>query len=300
MKSTTHLISSVDARNGLRIRVGNEHKNSVGRVLVIAGSKGMTGAAVLAASSALRSGSGIVTLLSPESLNNIYEVKLTEVMTYPLPDGDKGFFDSRNIQDALELCEKYEVIAIGPGLGRQPETIEFIRGLLTGICKRAVVLDADGLFPFTGKINELASLKMPLIITPHEGELCRITADNSVPSKADERIAFLSKTARKLKNCTIVLKGGPTLVSTSSEEVYINATGNAGMATAGSGDVLTGIIAGLLSQNKDVKKAVLSGVYLHGLAGDKAKEKLTEYALTAGSIIEYLPEAFKEIEHKKR
>ncbi|MBL8028199.1 MAG: NAD(P)H-hydrate dehydratase, partial [Fibrobacteres bacterium] len=292
--SKTLLIDRETAFRGIKKRLGNEDKNRVGRVLVIAGSTGMTGAAVLTAMAALRSGAGIVTLLVPESLNTIFEIKLTEEMTIPLADNSKGFFCINNVETAKVIASNYDVVAIGPGLGRSEETIGFVKGLLLSPEIKAAVIDADALFALSNDTEIISNLKYPVVITPHEREFRRLISPAIIPVKGDERVTFLRKTAKKFKKTVIVLKGSPSLVCCDAEEVYINTTGNAGMATAGSGDVLTGITAALLAQNKDASSAAVSAVYLHGLSGDMAKEKLTEYAMTSGDIITFLPEAFKE------
>ncbi len=293
----TALIDAKLASAGLRHRIGNEHKNSFGRVLVVSGSKGMTGAAVLCAKGAMRSGAGSVTLAVQESLNNIYEIKLTEEMTISLPDNGKGCFESHNVDSLIEIIPSFDVIAIGPGLGRSIQTANFTKQLLSKVRNIPIVIDADALFPFASNPALLGEIAAPIVLTPHSGELKRLIGIESIPETALDKVSFVRETG-KIIPVPFLLKGGPTLVCMENEEVYINTSGNAGMATAGSGDVLTGLIAGLWAQQKNSggKMPLLSATYIHGLAGDIAREKKTEYAMTAGDIVDSLAEAFRKVD----
>lgn len=286
-------IDRATALQGVVLRRGDEHKNRCGRVLVVAGSTGLTGAACLTATAALKSGAGVVTLAVPESLNPIFEIKLTEVMTRPFPDRGKGFLSAAHAGPILALARDYDILALGPGLGSAPATAALARGLAQN-SPVPVVLDADGINAFKGRAPELTKAKSPLLITPHEGETRRLLGLKQVPTTAGERIAFCRETAAKL-GCGLLLKGATTLVAFPGRPLHVNTTGNPGMATAGAGDVLTGLIAGLAAQGAGLEKAAVTAAWLHGLSGDAAALALTEYPLTAGDLISYLPHAFKDL-----
>jgi NAD(P)H-hydrate epimerase len=286
------MINREIAGRGILPRKGDEHKNQCGRVLLVAGSTGMTGAACLAARAALKSGAGIVTLCIPESLNPILETKLTEEMTYPLADSGRGTLGKANAREILELAKTFDVLVLGPGISQHRGTQTLVRDLV----KRSpvpVVLDADGINAFNGQSGTLKKKKNPVVITPHEGEFKRLTGIKDL-GKGPEKIRCLLDVQKKL-GVGIVLKGAPTLISLSPDKAYINTSGNPGMATAGAGDVLTGLIGGFYAQTKDFPAACVTGVFIHGVAGDAAAVELGENFLTAHNIIDFLPRAFKEI-----
>jgi hydroxyethylthiazole kinase-like uncharacterized protein yjeF len=239
---------------------------------------------------------------APTSLNSILEMKLTEVMTHPLPDvRKKGALALRGLGEIRELLKWSDCCAIGPGLGQHFETFELVRRLVKKLEIPAVV-DADGLNALAKDITVLKDCKAPLILTPHIGELSRLNGV-PIPEIAKDSIKHSSDFAREY-DCILVLKGAPTIISEPGGQTYVNPTGNAGMATAGSGDVLTGIIVGLLAQKlmleekKDIKETMLNstlaGVYIHGLTGDLVKEEKGEMGLIAGDMMEKIPEAFLE------
>jgi len=269
----------------------NVHKGFFGKVFIIAGSKGLTGAAALCALAAQRSGAGLVTLGVPESLTAVFEVKLTEVMKMPLPD-QGGCISLEALDRALEFSQKVDVVAVGPGLSTNENTKKFIREFVIN-CKKPLVLDADGINAFQKHPDLLRGKEGDIIITPHSGELARLL--NTVPLEIEENRWQKVVEAADEFNCTVVLKGARTLIKSPSSPVYINPTGNPGMATGGSGDVLTGMIAAFLARNREPLKAACAGVYIHGLAGDIAREKKGEFSLIAGDILDNLPEAFKRI-----
>ena len=281
----------------LNSRKNNTHKGSYGRVLVLAGSPGLTGAAYLCSKAALRSGSGIVTLGVPESLNPVMEVKLTCVMTRPLPETKASTLSKKARSEIIKLCESHDVVALGSGLSQEPETRELILWLIKNI-DRDMVIDADGLNALSDNVKILHKIKKHAVLTPHPGEMSRLTGLSSAKDVQKERLntakQFVKSIQKKLSNekrLTLVLKGDKTIVADSGK-VYINRTGNPGMATAGAGDVLTGIIASLIGQGYDVFDASQLGVYIHGLAGDIAANKKGELSMIASDIIEYLPDAF--------
>ncbi len=281
----------------LNSRKSNTHKGTYGRVLVLAGSPGLTGAAYLCSKAALRSGSGIVTLGVPESLNSVMEAKLTCVMTHPLPETKASSLSNKGKKEIMKLCESHDVVALGPGLSQQPETRELILWLIQNI-DRNIVIDADGLNALSDKVKVLHKIKRRAVLTPHPGEMSRLIDFGSVKDVQKERLntasQFVQSIQKKLNNerrLILVLKGDKTIV-VDSGKVYVNRTGNPAMATAGAGDVLTGIIASLIGQGYDVFDASQLGVYIHGLAGDIAANKKGEHSMIASDIIEYLPDAF--------
>ena len=281
----------------LNPRKSNTHKGSYGRVLVLAGSPGMTGAAYLCSKAALRSGSGIVTLGVPESLNPVMEVKLTCVMTRPLPETKASTLSNKARNEIMKLCEVHDVVALGPGLSQQPETRKLILWLIKNI-DRDMVIDADGLNALKDNVNVLHKIKKNVVLTPHPGEMSRLTDLGSAKDVQNNRLntatQFVQSIRKKLSNekkLILVLKGDKTIVADYGK-VYVNRTGNPGMATAGAGDVLTGIIVSLIGQGHDVFDASQLGVYIHGLAGDIAAKKNGELSIIASDIIEYLPDAF--------
>lgn len=288
----------------LNPRKSNTHKGSYGRVLVLAGSPGMTGAAYLCSKAALRSGSGIVTLGIPESLNPVMEVKLTCVMTRPLPETKASTLSNKGRKEIMKLCETHDVVALGPGLSQEPETRELILWLIKNI-DRDMVIDADGLNALSDNVKVLHKIKKHAVLTPHPGEMSRITGLISAKDVQKERRStatqFVQSIQKKLSNerkLILVLKGDKTIVA-GDGKVYTNRTGNPGMATAGAGDVLTGIIASLIGQGYDVFGASQLGVYIHGLAGDIAAKKKGELSMIASDIIEYLPDAFRKYNKMK-
>ena len=288
----------------LNPRKSNSHKGSYGRVLVLAGSPGLTGAAYLCSKAALRCGSGIVTLGVPESLNPIMESKLTCVMTHPLPETKASTLSNKGKKKIMKLCESHDVVALGPGLSQQPETRELILWLIQNI-DRNMVIDADGLNALSDKVNVLHKIKRHAVLTPHPGEMSRLAGLGLAKDVQKERLntasQFVQSIQKKLNNegkLTLVLKGDKTIVA-NSRKVYVNRTGNPGMATAGTGDVLTGIIASLIGQGYDVFDASQLGVYIHGLAGDIAAKKKGEHSMIASDIIEYLPDAFIKYNKEK-
>lgn len=269
----------------------DSHKGDYGHVVVIAGSTGLTGAAALCAQAALVSGSGLVTLGIPKSLNIILETKLTEVMTRPLPELNAGCLSKRAYSDVMKLLINADVIAIGPGLSRNKETLSLVRRLLVNI-DRPIVLDADGLYAVVGNINILKKVEAPLVITPHPGEMAALL-NISIDDVQRNRNDIPLDVAKKF-NVVVVLKGHKTVVASPKGKVYFNDTGNPGMATAGSGDVLTGMIASFIGQNTEPFEASKFSVYIHGLAGDLAAKEVGEISLIASDILAKLPQVIKD------
>lgn len=289
----TFLIEKNDVYNMLPARPSAAHKGDFGKIAVLAGSPGMTGAAALSAQSALSVGAGLVVLGIPEKLNPILEEKLTEVMTKPFPQTEKGTLSMDAADPIHELFNWADTAAVGPGLTTEPETVKLIKKVVLESDLPAVI-DADGLNAFKGEIHLLKRRNGDFIITPHFGELSRLCG-RSIDEIIKNRIDAVRRAADD-SGGIVVLKGSPTLIASPGGEVYINSTGNSGMATAGSGDVLTGMIAGFLGQGCKPLHAAVCGVFLHGAAGDFASADLGQRCMTAGCLIDYLPEAFQFIE----
>jgi len=265
------------------------HKGDCGRIYVSAGSKGLTGAAIMACNSALRCGGGLITLGCPESLNTIFEIALREVMTKPFPDCD-GILTADNA-DAIALeAQKADVCLIGPGLGRSDDITKITKKLFDTENVYAVA-DADALFAASEDISMLDKHKAQLILTPHIGEFSRLTRLTPEEILADTK-AIGTEFAKKY-NVTLVLKSHRTIVCSPDGRCLENISGNPGMATGGSGDVLAGAIASFASQGMNPFEASCTGVYIHSLAGDMAAAKLGEYSLTPGDITDFLPYALK-------
>jgi NAD(P)H-hydrate epimerase len=266
------------------------HKGDFGHVFLLAGSRGMIGAGCLAAWGALRGGAGLVTLGCPESLYPIFAAKLTEPMGLPLPETASGGLSSRGLDQIVEFAYKCQVIAVGPGLGRDPETTELVR-LLAARLDHVLVLDADALAAFSGCAERFAERKGPTLITPHPGEMGALLGRNAAEvqeRREDTAVEF----ARRFQVFAVLLKGANTVV-TDGDRVYLNPTGNPGMATGGCGDVLTGLAAALVAQRVDHFEAGCLSAYLHGLAGDLAARKYGQVAMTAGDLVSCLPAAFE-------
>lgn len=270
-------------------RKEDSHKGDYGRVLIVAGSKGMTGAAYLAALGALRSGSGLVTCGVPESLNTIMEIKLTEAMTLPLPENKDNGLGLKSKKIILDFSAKCDVVAIGPGLGTSDGTKKLVRELLKRI-KCPVVLDADGINALEGKMGIIKRRKLKTVLTPHPGEMARLIRKD-IDFVQRHRVE-VTKDAAKASGAIVCLKGHKTVVASPEGEVYVNDTGNSGMATGGMGDVLTGMVASFIGQGIEFFSAVVSAVYLHGLAGDIAAEEMGPFSMLATDLVKFLPSAF--------
>ncbi|MBI3789178.1 MAG: NAD(P)H-hydrate dehydratase [Ignavibacteriales bacterium] len=293
-KFKTHLIEAGDVRVMLPRRPSTAHKYNVGKVFVLAGSKGYTGAAALCATSVLKAGAGAVVLGTPESIYSILAKKLTEPIVIPLPSTSEGTIAKSGYDPILERANWSDVFVVGPGLSQSPETQELICELVAHYFAN-IIIDADGLNAIAKmNLKKNKGIKGSFILTPHVGEFSRLTGK---PSKEIEtsRIESARIFSSSIKG-TIVLKGAPTATASADGHVYLNSTGNPGMATIGSGDVLTGLIAALWAQGMEQEAAAYSGVFLHGLAGDLACAAYGERSLVAHDLIDYLPHAFRDIE----
>lgn len=273
-------------------RKKNTHKGDYGHLFVIAGSRNYSGAAYLCAQSAIRSGCGVVTLGFPKSLTVAMTRKLTEVIKKPLFETKEGTINLSAAGEILEFSKKVEALAIGPGLTTNRKTVLLIKKILPKLDK-PFVLDADGINAVSGNLEIFRKIKVPYIITPHPGEMARLIG-KKIPEMQKNRIDIALNFA-KMYNAVVVLKGFGTVVSEPSGDYYINKSGNPGMASAGMGDVLTGMIGSFLAQGFDKYKSARLAVYLHGLAGDLAAKQMSESSLIASDVLEKIPEAFKKI-----
>lgn len=276
-------------------RKSDTHKGTYGHVLVISGSLGKSGAAVLAGRAALKTGAGLVTVATPASCLPIVARSMAELMTEPLEETPEKTIAARALDRAASLARGKEAVLIGPGLSTHPSTGEFLDGLLPRL-KGPAVIDADGLNLIGLNPGMLRKLPRPAILTPHPGEFARLTGLST--AEVLKRRLELAPSLAAEHGVHVVLKGYRTLVAAPDGRVFINPTGNPGLATGGSGDVLSGILASLLAQLKDPLLAAIAGVYVHGLSGDLAAAKLSEKALVAGDIIRFLPRALKDLEDR--
>ncbi|MBR1947532.1 MAG: NAD(P)H-hydrate dehydratase [Bacteroidaceae bacterium] len=276
-----YITTLADIKPLLPRRAKHAHKGNFGRALLVAGSEGMAGASVLAARAALRSGVGLLTLCVPHCNNEIVQRSVPEAMTIPS-------FGEQYIS-APPAVDKYTAVAVGPGLGQAPATEDVLLALIDA-CRVPMVVDADALNILSRNREYLARLPQGSIITPHIGEFTRLAGECC---SSYERLQRAMALARE-NNICIVLKGAYTAVVTPQGTVSFNTTGNAGMATGGSGDTLTGILLALLAQGMDAPSAAQLGVYIHGFAGDIAAARVGKTALIASDIIDSLPTAWSE------
>jgi NAD(P)H-hydrate epimerase len=277
-------------------REPDTHKGDYGHALIVAGSPGKGGAAILAARAAVRAGAGLVTAAVPEPILSMVDLGSVESMTLPLPASGSGQIAGAAVDRVLEAAEGKSVLAMGPGLGQEDETAEVIRRIARE-APLPLLLDADGINAFAGRAAELAGGDEETVITPHPGELGRLLGISTAEVQAD-RIAAARRAAAET-GAVVVLKGYRSLVATPEGEVHVNPTGNPGMASGGTGDVLTGLIAGLMAQGLEALDAARLGVYLHGRAGDLAAEERGEIPLAAGDLLEILPLAFAELQDEE-
>lgn len=284
-----------DAQRWMPMREPNTYKGAQGTVLVVAGSCGMTGAAALTAEAALRVGAGLAYLAIPESLNDIFETTLREVITKPMPEvGKRRCFAVRALGRLKAEAKNADVIALGPGIGRHHETVDLAFRFIqqTDV---PIVVDADALFALAKADAKVfpCTRTAPVILTPHYGELARLLRVETAEIAANP-LRFGCE-ARDRFGATVLLKGDPTVVCGPSGDVWVNTTGNSGMATAGMGDVLTGAIAGLFGQLHDAEVATRLGAYVHGLAGDLARDELGAHGMIAGDVLAKLPAAMRKL-----
>ncbi len=283
-----HLITPATLRPLLRSRPPDAHKGTTGHLLVVAGSPGKTGAAAMAAAAALRAGAGLATLGIPQGINTAMEVQTPETMTHPLPEIDGGVLGESAFPPLRSLLDGKTCLAIGPGLGTAEDTVRLVLRLLEASPVPAVV-DADGLNCLAVHPRILKNLKTPPILTPHPGEMARLTGSTPAEVQSD-RIGHARQFAETYQ-VHLVLKGAGTIVAHPDGTVHVNPTGNPGMASGGMGDVLTGIIAGLVTQGYDPGVAARLGVYLHGAAADELARSVGPAGYLATEVMAALPKA---------
>lgn len=283
VESDNSLITLKSVKKILKPRSKFDHKGKFGHALLIAGSTGKMGACILAARSALRSGLGLLTVHVPQSGYTIIQTAVPEAMT--TVDQSPDFFSGREIESF------YTTVGIGPGLGQAPETVNALEYLVTSF-KKPIVIDADALNILATNPKLLALIPHGSILTPHPGEFERLVGkwENDF-----DKLDKLMGLATRIQS-VVVLKGAYSVIATPDKKLFFNSTGNPGMATGGSGDVLTGILTGLIAQSYSAIEASIIGVYLHGLAGDLALREKGQNSLIAGDIVDFLPAGFRKIE----
>ena len=274
------------------LRDPRAHKGSAGRVLLVGGSVGLTGAITLAARACTRSGAGYVHVAVPESLNDVLEVKLTEEITLPMPQTDARSLSLRSLDAIVERSQGEDAIVIGPGLSREADSEALARRLVAAIA-RPIVLDADALNAFAGRADLLASFGGSLVLTPHLGEMARISGITA--SELEERRIDVAREQAEQLNAVVVLKGAPTVIAAPDGRATVNPTGNPGLATLGSGDVLSGVIGALMAQGLDPYDAARLGVWVHGDAGDRAARTLGQHGMNAGDLLATVPLAMRAL-----
>ncbi|MFH1687091.1 MAG: NAD(P)H-hydrate dehydratase [bacterium] len=296
--SSTYLITSEEVAALLPVRPADGHKGTFGKLLLVAGSSGLTGAASLAAKSALRCGCGLAKVAAPQTVLPTIASSVIEATGHALPDvAKKGALALRSLGEVRKLAKDHDALAIGPGLGQHHETQELVRRLVSKL-DRPAVIDADGLNALVGHLDTLTSKDVSeapaLVLTPHPGEFKRLSG-TEVPTDIHQRIEAARAFARE-HHVVLVLKGSPSLVASPDGQIWLNPTGNNGMATGGSGDVLTGAIGSFMVQGMSPIDAAIAATYLHGLAGDMAAAELGERSVIAGDLIDFLPEALLSVE----
>ncbi len=291
-----HLLTSSFIAENMKQRPLEAHKGLTGHLLVIAGSTGKTGAAAMVSIAAMRSGAGLVTLGIPACLNSMLETMTLEAMTLPLPGNSTGKLDETSFQAVMEVLPGKKCLAIGPGIGTEEGT----KKLVLNIIKKSpvpMVIDADGLNNLAGDTDILKDIKAPVILTPHPGEMAKLL--NTTPAEVQKnRISAARDFALRFK-VHLVLKGAKTIIAHPDGNIYINPTGNPGMASGGMGDALTGIIAGLITQGYDITTAAHAGVYIHGAAADYLKKIKGPVGFLAGELIDQVPYRIKELLDEK-
>jgi ADP-dependent NAD(P)H-hydrate dehydratase / NAD(P)H-hydrate epimerase len=286
------LLDAEHIRTILPKRRPDGHKGTFGAALIIAGSRNFSGAAVLAGMAAVRSGCGLIRLAIPDGIANVVASDVIEAVKIPLPQTDTEALSPAAIESLLELAADAQAIAIGPGIGTDRRTQKLELSFLAEV-EKPTVIDADGINNLAGRLALLSRVKAPLVLTPHPGEFSRLTGLKTEAVNAD-RVGVSRKFATE-KKVVLVLKGASTIVASPDGRVFVNPTGNSGLAKGGTGDILTGLITGLIAQGMSPLDAACAGVYLHGLAADIAVQSLTEYCLAAGDLPRFLPQAFAAV-----
>jgi len=270
----------------------DSHKGDFGRVLIIGGSAGMSGAVVLAGRAALRMGAGLVTALVPRSIAPIVAGYSPELMVRGVDENGAGFIDHSIWGEWIRRVEDFDAVLIGPGLGRSETGLRLVRDILCD-CETPLVLDADAISVLEGGAHWVDKCRAPAVLTPHPGEMARLLM--KAPEDLQSARWDCALEAAEQSGATVVLKGAGTCIAQPGGPLTINMNGNPGMATGGSGDVLGGMIAALIAQGRESGDAARAAVYLHGLAGDRAARKVSEQALIAGDLIGQIPALLRAI-----
>lgn len=284
---------AADVAQVLPPRSPTSHKRSVGKVLVIGGSPGMSGAVVLACTAALRTGAGLVWAAVPRSIADQVGQSATEVVVAGLPETPDGAIEASAVEQALKLAGQADAVVLGPGLGREDETVEFVT-LLAAKLDKPLILDADGISAFAGSAEQLQSVAGPVVITPHSGELAALLGTSSAYIDGLRTESTLK--AASLTGKTVLLKGGPTLVADARGKLVFVNRGTAILATAGTGDVLAGVIGGLAAGGSPLFDASWAGAWLHGVAGRVVGELQGDRGMLASDLLRALPEVIREVE----
>lgn len=292
IRPQTEVVETKEIRRLIPTREPDTHKGTYGHLLVWAGSRGKTGAAILACRAAMRVGAGLVTLAAPRCLNGIFASSMVEVMTEPLRDNEQEEPEPLSDEDWGALLAKKDALLFGPGIGVKDPARNALRWLLRNLDMPWVV-DADGLNNLAAEVQRLRSAKSPPVLTPHPGEMARLIGASTAVVNQD-RIGISRSFAREHR-CYLVLKGARTVIATPDGQVFINPTGNPGMASGGMGDVLAGILAGFLAQGFGTVDALKLGVFLHGYVGDKVAGSGGEIGMIASDVLEGLPGGLKEL-----
>ena len=292
--ATEFLIEPEDAIAGIPGKAKNLHKYSAGKVLTIAGSGSLPGAAVLTSTSALKIGAGASILCFPKSVRELIHKKLSEVVVKTYDDSPKEYLTEKNITELQEKISWADVVAIGPGLGREKETQKAVLSLLKKYRLKKVVVDADAIFALRNNRYKKVNLKNA-VLTPHHAEFAALIGISNAELKKD--ILKYGKTFVKITGAFLVLKGAPTIIFTPEGDALINTTGSPALAKFGTGDVLTGFIAGLLAQQGNIEKAVITAVYIHSLAADILAKKRTKLDILATDIQNYVPQTINFLEN---
>lgn len=288
MKETDRLLFNKAVFN----RPDDSNKGTLGSLLCICGSYGMAGAAIMAGKAALRCGIGLLKIAVPKSIYPVCATNILESVYYPLEETSNGVISSKNTDFLLEMCEKSSAVVIGCGLSVCDDTKNLVQSVITN-CEKPLVIDADALNCICNKPEILKNLKVPAIITPHPGEMARLL--HSTPKTVNSNRENTAIDFAKKFGVVTVLKGAGTIIASPDGEVYINHTGNSGMATGGSGDVLSGIIGSLLAQGAAPINAATAGVFLHGTIGDLAAEKLGKISMLPTDMIDMIPTAYLKL-----
>ncbi|WP_449075575.1 NAD(P)H-hydrate dehydratase [Ruminococcus sp.] len=288
MKETDRLLFNKAVFN----RPDDSNKGTLGSLLCICGSYGMAGAAIMAGKAALRCGIGLLKIAVPKSIYPVCATNILESVYYPLEETSNGVISSKSTDFLLEMCEKSSAVVIGCGLSVCDDTKNLVQSVITN-CKKPLVIDADALNCICNKPEILTNLKAPAIITPHPGEMARLL--HSTPKTVNSNRENTAIDFAKKFGVVTVLKGAGTIIASPDGEVYINHTGNSGMATGGSGDVLSGIIGSLLAQGAAPINAAAAGVFLHGTIGDLAAEKLGKISMLPTDMIDMIPTAYLKL-----